>query len=208
MSVAWVTCVVCVQTAGFIPAKQRKVIAMLPIGPLMIEHRLIERMIASMKRELQRLDSGGPVDPVVIDVFVDFIRTYADRCHHGKEEDILFRDLAEKRLSREHKERMDELIKDHRWGRKTTERLVIAKEAYLKGDRSSIAELLDPLRSLIAFYPAHIEKEDKHFFIPVMDYFSQEEKDAMLQEGYDFDKELIHEKYRNVVQQTEKQTGR
>ena len=36
------------------------------------------------------------VDPVFIDTAVDFIHTYADRCHHGKEEDILFKALAAK----------------------------------------------------------------------------------------------------------------
>lgn len=63
----------------------------MPIGPLMKKHRLIERMIALMERELFRLKDGKEMDPVFIDVAADFIRTYADRCHHGKEEDILFR---------------------------------------------------------------------------------------------------------------------
>jgi hypothetical protein len=37
----------------------------------------------------------------------------------------------------------------------------------------------------------------------VMRYFSQEERDAMLQEGSDFDSTLIHEKYKAVVAQAE-----
>ena len=57
---------------------------MMPIGPLMKEHRLIERMIALMEKELGRLNAGEELDPGFIDIAVDFIRTYADRCHHGK----------------------------------------------------------------------------------------------------------------------------
>jgi len=39
----------------------------------------------------------------------------------------------------------------------------------------------------------------------VMKYFTQEEKDAMLREGYEFDQKLIHEKYRDVVEAHEGQ---
>ena len=93
---------------------------MLPIGPLMIEHRLIERLIALMMRELTRMKDNiavdrefAFVDPVFIDTAVDFMKTYADRCHHGKEEDILFAELAKKDLAPEHRQTMEELISDH-----------------------------------------------------------------------------------------------
>lgn len=72
---------------------------MMPIGPLMIEHRLIERMVKTIKGELRKISEENEVNVIFIDTAVDFFRTYADRCHHGKEEDILFRDLAKKPLS-------------------------------------------------------------------------------------------------------------
>lgn len=181
---------------------------MMPIGPLMIEHRLIERMIEVMKRQLQRWERGGKVDPSFIETAVDFIRTYADRCHHGKEEDILFRDLSEKSISSDHKRIMEELVADHRWGRKTTGRLTEANEAYRNGDAEGASTILDCVKALVEFYPKHIEKEDRHFFIPIMDYFSKEEKDAMLNEEYEFDRVLIHEKYRDSVRQAEEHVER
>jgi hemerythrin-like domain-containing protein len=172
---------------------------MMPVGPLMIEHRLIERMIEAINQELQRIARDGNLDTLFIDVVVDFIRTYADRCHHGKEEDILFRDLRKKSLSREHKRMMEDLVKDHKFGREITGKLVNANKQYSQGDTKSLSIVVECLRTLVEFYPKHIEKEDKHFFIPSMDYFSQEEKDAMLHEGYEFDRNLIHEKYRSIV---------
>ena len=178
---------------------------MLPIGPLMIEHRLIERMIAVMKSELQHLEKERKVNSVLIDTAVDFIRTYADRCHHGKEEDILFRELAKKQLSEAHRAIMQELIDEHTWGRKTTKKLVDSKERYLKGEENALSEIVTCLRELVDFYPKHIEKEDSRFFVPVMDYFTQEEKEAMLQEGYEFDRNLIHEKYRDIVREFERE---
>ena len=56
------------------------------------------------------------------------------------------------------------------------------------------------LRELVEFYPAHIEKEDRRFFIPCMSYFDDGERAEMLREMREFDRQMIHEKYRKVVE--------
>ncbi|TFF63861.1 MAG: cation-binding protein [Promethearchaeota archaeon] len=173
---------------------------MMPIGPLMKEHRLIEKVIELMREESDKIQIYNKVDPVVIDTMVDFIRMYADKTHHGKEEDILFRELEKKDLSSEHKKTMEDLIEEHVWARKTTGKLVKAKEEYESGNINAINNIVEILNDLTKFYPQHIEKEDKHFFIPVMDYFSRDEQDEMLDEYWEFDKQLIHEKYEKVFQ--------
>lgn len=176
---------------------------MMPIGPLMIEHRLIERMIGVMKRQLQEWETEPTMDPSFIETAVDFIRTYADRCHHGKEEDILFRDLSKKPISGNHKRIMEELVEEHRWGRQTTGRLIEANQAYRKGHAEAASTILECVKALVEFYPKHIEKEDRHFFLPIMDYFSKEEKADMLNEEYEFDRVLIHDIYRDRVMKEE-----
>ena len=177
---------------------------MLPIGPLMIEHRLIEKMIVLIQKEIDQGKQQKRINPAFIDSAVDFIRTYADRCHHGKEEDILFRDLNKKPLSSELKLFMEELIEEHRLGRKTVAEVVEAKERYLQGDQDALAIILDRLQFLVDFYPKHIEKEDRRFFMPVMATFSQAEKEAMLEEEYEFDRNLIHQIYKERIGQAEK----
>jgi hemerythrin-like domain-containing protein len=57
---------------------------------------------------------------------------------------------------------------------------------------------------LVTLYPAHIEKEDKRFFYPCLEYFSREEQDKMLAEFWEFDRKMIHEKYQNVIASWEK----
>ena len=78
-----------------------------------------------------------------------------------------------------------------------------AKERYLKGE-DTLQEVIAYLKELAQFYPQHIKKEDKNFFYPCMNYFTKEEQDKMLSEFYEFDRNMIHEKYRKVV---EKLTG-
>ncbi|MBW1992327.1 MAG: hemerythrin domain-containing protein [Deltaproteobacteria bacterium] len=180
---------------------------MLPIGPLMTEHRLIERMIALIRQDLDRIQSNVAVDPefafvdpVFIDTAVDFLRTYADRCHHGKEEDILFAELEKKDLAPEHRRLMEELKEEHRLGRAATRALVEAKESHLREEAGSLERLLTHLNTLTELYPRHIEKEDQQFFLPCMEYFSQAEKDDLLARMHEFDRRMIHEKYRQIVE--------
>jgi hemerythrin-like domain-containing protein len=173
----------------------------------MMEHRLIERMIALMRQEMERIQTAlaqdpetPAVNPGFIDVAVDFIRTYADKTHHGKEEDILFMECTKKNLSAEHRTLLDELLADHNFGRQTTHRLLQAKENYLRGDTAATGEILGNMSKLAVFYPKHIDKEDNHFFVPCMEYFSQQEKDEMLNRMWERDRQMIHEKYRGVVE--------
>ena len=178
---------------------------MMPIGPLMIEHRLIERMIDVMREELTLFEKEKKLNPEFLEMAVDFIRTYADRCHHGKEEDILFRELGEKKLKDDHRHTMEELLEDHRWGRKMTAKLAEANKRYIGGDGNALSIATDCMKSLIQFYPKHIEKEDRHFFIPCMEYFSETEQQSILREEWEFDRTLIHEKYKNMVIAVEKE---
>ena len=172
-------------------------------GPLMIEHRLIERMINVVKHKLESSAQTQAIDPFFVDTAVDFMRMYADRTHHGKEEDILFRELQKKELSTEDRLRMDELVEDHIFGRMTTKALVEANRRYRTGDNTALREVRGYLQTIVDFYPPHIEKEDVVCFPAFRAYFSEEEDQAMLAEFWEFDQKMIHENYTAVVKDSE-----
>jgi len=172
---------------------------MKPIGPLMREHRLIERMVKILEKELIKIKKTDEIDTNVIFSGIDFFRTYADRTHHGKEEDILFRELAKKKLTPEHKKIMNKLVEDHVFARKIVGALNDANLSVAKGNKESIIEIISNLEKLVALYPKHIYVEDKEFFYPILDYFSKDEQDIILQEFWEFDQKMIHEKYTKMV---------
>jgi hemerythrin-like domain-containing protein len=173
-------------------------------GPLMIEHRLIERMLTIVRDTLLPAETAGTIAPLFVDQAVDFIRVYADRTHHGKEENIMFRDLNAKDLAEEDRRLMHELVEDHVFGRKTTEALVAANTRYRNGDKSAFLAVISGLRTLVDFYPQHIAKEDKVFFPAARAYFTEAEDQAMLAEFWDFDRQMIHEKYAAIVAELQK----
>jgi len=153
-----------------------------------------------LREELDKMKKvDGPIDTDFIDVDVNFFRTYADRTHHGKEEDILFKQLAEKPLSSEHRQMLALLTEEHKKARAIVSDLAQNRARILEGDTSALADIRTLIEELIVFYPAHIEKEDKHFFYPTMDYFSESELQTMLQQFRDFDAQMIHEMYQQKL---------
>ncbi|MFC1655813.1 hemerythrin domain-containing protein [Patescibacteria group bacterium] len=174
-----------------------------PIGPLMTEHRLIERMIVLIKKELENIKENMEINPVFIDTAVDFFRTYADKTHHGKEEDILFRELGRKPLSDEDTKVMGDLTEEHARARQMVTSLSEENKKYVDGDKEALQNILMLIDELCLFYPAHIKKEDEHFFISAMTYLNDQEKELIVQEFATFDKTMIHEKYKNIVEDLE-----
>lgn len=174
------------------------------IEKLMSEHRLIEQVLGSLATFLEKLGANPDLPREHLAQFAGFFRNFADRCHHGKEEDILFRALAEKPLSPAHRKAMNELAIEHVYIRKQIAQLVLQKEAFLHGNKAGVAGAVGVLNSLAAFYPQHIDKEDHHFFIPAMEYLSMAEQEELMCQFAEFDRKLFHEKYSMLIEEMEK----
>lgn len=176
---------------------------MLACDPLISEHRLIERMIAIFAKALGRIEASNRVDPYFVDAAFDFICMYADRTHHGKEEEIYFKALENKKMAMEDRHLMDELIHEHSLGRKLTAALVEANGRYRRGDQTALPIIAQSLRTLVVFYPKHVEKEDQIFFPAARKYFTETEHGELLERYREFDSRLIHEKYLLTVEHFE-----
>ncbi|MDI6717017.1 MAG: hemerythrin domain-containing protein [Actinomycetota bacterium] len=172
---------------------------MLPTEQLMSEHRLIERMVTLLNHEFSRVQATKQVDLGFIEIAVDFFRVYTDFCHHGKEEHILFGELEAKPLLPEHRAMMDELIYEHIFVRRVLKELLEAKGRYEREDNKAFSDITRTMSTLSTFYPAHIEKEDKHFFPISIEYLSEDERSHMFEAFYKFDSSLIHELYNEKV---------
>ena len=172
---------------------------MKPRGQLMIEHRLIERCLASAAEAAKGMTESR-FDPLFVDTIVDFIKTYADRTHHGKEEDILFNKLSDRQIARDDRDVMNELIDEHKQAREKVRKIVELNEQFRTGNRNVVLEIREIILWLADFYPAHIRKEDKEFFPKSEKYFSEEELSVMVENFSDFDRKMIHEKYQNIYE--------
>ena len=64
-----------------------------PTKILSDEHRHILKVISALAKECDAIESGKDLDKDFFEKAVDFIRNYADKFHHSKEEDIFFVEL-------------------------------------------------------------------------------------------------------------------
>ncbi len=94
---------------------------------------------------------------------------------------------------------MAELIVEHAMARRTVNALENAKKEYVSGKTDVRNEVLDLLNALTILYPTHIEKEDKHFFYPSMEYFSGIEQNEMMLNFVAFNQEFTDKMYKQII---------
>lgn len=173
---------------------------MKPIGVLMIEHRLIEKFLLLVQDEIEQIEERLDSDKAFLKTTVDFIRTYADEIHHGKEEDILFEQLKDKPLNEDEARIMAELNEEHVVSRGKVSQLVQAEAAYFNGERTQIDVIKQTLTFIVNFYPVHIAKEDKDFFKQTQRYFSSAELEQMMEAFNAFDSGMDKERYNKLYE--------
>lgn len=127
-----------------------------PMKKLVDEHVLIKRWVALIPQVLEHLDMESNGDLKVISGGVDFIRSYADKFHHAKEEDILFKYFDE------NLDILKTMLEDHTKARGHVKAII---EAVEKKDRKGVIEHLNAYRDLLT---EHMKKEDEILY-PWMD---------------------------------------
>jgi hemerythrin-like domain-containing protein len=127
-----------------------------PMKKLVDEHVLIKKWLALIPEILPTLDLGSGEDRQLIREGVDFIRSYADKFHHAKEEDILFK-YFDPNL-----DMVTVMCEDHKTARNHVKTIVEAVESK---DRETVVRHLNAYRDLLS---QHIKREDE-IMLPWMD---------------------------------------
>lgn len=164
---------------------------MQPVGILMREHRLIERMLVLLEQEQESLARGNPPNLAFLDAALWFLHTYLGTCHQGKEEKILFEDLRAKELSVQHRAIMQGLEGDQKRSRDCVARLIVTRQTMRGPGTHGTKVVQEIIVQLINPYPLHMETENTEFFLPVMEYFTKAEQEAMVTSMEHADRDLF-----------------
>ena len=127
-----------------------------PMKKLVDEHVLIKRWVALIPEVINNLNVESEEGRQLLLDGVDFIRSYADKYHHAKEEEILFKYFDEDL------DILKVMHEDHERGRSHVRAIL---EALERKDKAAIAEHLNAYRELLK---EHIKKEDEILY-PWMD---------------------------------------
>lgn len=134
---------------------------------LMQEHRVIETVLDSLETAADRLSRGHDVPMDFFLTAADFLRNFADGCHHQKEEGILFVALATNGMSRE-AEPLSIFLEEHEEGRRLTRGMLESAERIRTGNMTETAQLVQHVMDYVTLLREHIHKED-HVLFPMAD---------------------------------------
>jgi hemerythrin-like domain-containing protein len=159
------------------------------IHELRHDHRVIQRVVAGMSAVADLLNSGKQVDASVLSDLVQFLRVFADQCHHEKEEQHLFPLLATKANVSIRRE-LESLEREHRSAKQLVGQLAKVAAVYGHNPAAVRYRIIDLLQQLVDLYPAHIWKEDFLLFPLAQQNLSQTEQEGLKEKFGDVEREV------------------
>ncbi|MGQ9458473.1 MAG: hemerythrin domain-containing protein [Anaerolineae bacterium] len=155
---------------------------MRPTEQLMEEHRAIQTMLNILSSACRKWEAGEAVAPDDLEQMLEFIQVFADRCHHGKEEDLLFKAMEEAGVPREGGP-IGVMLLEHDQGRQFVRGMREALALYRSGDPRARSAFVHNARSYVTLLSQHISKEDNILY-PIADLHLTEAQQQELLEGF------------------------
>lgn len=128
---------------------------------MMEEHQYILRMLKVVRKACYRVMTKNEINYDDFAAMIDFIRTYADKHHHGKEESMMFK------MMQEHMGKIGEnlithgMLVEHDLGRLHMQELEAALLRVKAGDDESRLDVIANAMSYTHLLERHIKKEDE-----------------------------------------------
>jgi|Deesub1362B_J571_1020462.scaffolds.fasta_scaffold00004_106 hemerythrin-like domain-containing protein len=173
-----------------------------PTSILMDEHRVIKKMLKVIENICHRLREGEKVPREDLSKVINFIRTFADKCHHGKEEDLLFPAMEEAGVPKESGP-IGVMLTEHEVGRKYVRNM---KEAIENLDESgrAVSDFIDNAEGYIQLLEQHIYKEDNILYPMADNLLTEEKMKDLLKRFNDVEEKIVgpgvHEEMHKLVE--------
>ena len=165
---------------------------MRPTEILTEEHNCVKVILRVLDVMCVKLKAGEKVEPGHIEGAVDFIKNFADRAHHMKEEDLLFPAMEAAGVSKE-KSLVDAITTEHDLGRGHVRGLTDALSLYSIGDNGAGLMIAENAAKYVKLIKDHIAREEDIVF-PLADRHLSDDSQRDLAARFDkIDKDVIGE---------------
>ena len=158
-----------------------------PTQVLKDEHALILEALDAMERKIAILEAGAAPDRAYFEKAVEFLRTFADRCHHGKEENLLFKSMVDRGFPRQGGP-IAVMLMEHDSGRSLIRGIAEGTGA-LGTDPGAAKKIIENGRGYIGLLRAHIDKENNILFPMADNVLSPEDQERLGKEFERFEAE-------------------
>ena len=173
------------------------------INELLKEHEAVRLTLKILKEMGRQIEKTRKIEkPEDVEQLFEFFSIFVDRCHHGKEEELLFPALEQVGVSREGGP-VGVMLKEHQQGRDLVAKMKNELLRYKDGDNDAALNLKKHADDYIALLDFHIEKENNVLF-PMATKHLAENKLTEMKKGFDkIESEKIgegkHEKFHEML---------
>ena len=127
------------------------------------EHGVIWRVLNTLETAAARAASGGSVRPLFFEDAADFVKGFADGCHHKKEEDVLFPAINQAGGSAE-TSMVSRMLLEHEDGRRLIRSMREGARRWDGGDETGRKDAVESAKAYVALLRKHIADEDGTVF--------------------------------------------
>ena len=142
------------------------------------EHEGILAMLVVVEAAAKRLQSGKEIPSDLMTNAVGFFRNFADRCHHGKEEDELFPALEQRGVPKQGGP-IGAMLAEHNQGRTFIRGMSDAADKYAQGDKTTVSMLIQNTLGHVNLLRQHIWKENNALFLMADQVLSESDQDKL-----------------------------
>lgn len=166
------------------------------------EHRGIEVMLDILDEAARRIATGEPADFGHLEGMMEFLSVFADKCHHGKEEEFLFPSLEAAGIPNEGGP-IGVMLSEHRKGRECIAGMKKGVAALMAGDEEGNFLFADNAREYTALLRQHIQKEDNVLFVMAAQRLDATKDEELFREFEKLEEERIgkgrHEEFHALL---------
>ena len=172
---------------------------------LMEEHSVILRVLTAMEKALSDIPNGKFHPDFFLNA-ADFIKNFADACHHAKEEGVLFVEMETSGVPVKGGP-IGVMLAEHEQGRQYTRLMREAVEMWQAGDTSAVEAVKLNGMGYVNLLRQHIQKENNILF-PMADRVVPTKKQSAIWEKFEQIEreetgEGVHERYEALAKKLE-----
>lgn len=170
------------------------------------EHRVIERVLTILELAADHLEQGRAMRPGFFIKATEFIQGFADKCHHSKEEGVLFKAMADNGMPMQEGP-IQVMLVEHELGRGYTQAMREAAQRLDAGDESAHVEVIRNARNYTALLREHITKEDNILYPMAENIIPPAQQIKLVEdfENVEHEEPNAHEKYLALADTLEKE---
>lgn len=166
------------------------------------EHEGVKVMLGILEKVCKQLEKTGTLNKEHFERILGFLKIFVDRCHHGKEEELLFPALEAAGVPKDGPIRV--MLQEHELGRKYIRAMSDSFAGFTIGDKSASQNIVQNAQDYITLLRDHIEKENNILFAMGDRLLSKKTQDELFEGFEKIEEERIgiskHEEFHHLLE--------